>query len=168
MRSLRLSLLLTLGLALARAAYLTLRGFDVLGSSAEAQVKAVPPGHQEVAFLIPATAGETWERLVAALDALAEDWAARHPGAPRLLLRKTNAFVELTADVAELALWLEGERGQKLWIRWYKLTSENAPERWIQKLTQRQPPPLAVVGGDISDRASTIAQALNAHRGDWK
>src|SRR5262249_43237831 len=118
--------------------------------------------------LIPATAGETWERLVAALDALAEDWAARHPGAPRLLLRKTNAFVELTADVAELALWLEGERGQKLWNRWYKLTSENTPERWVQKPARRQPPPLAVIGGDISDRASTLAQALTAHRGDWK
>src|SRR5438067_2109190 len=112
--SLRLILYAALAAALAVAAYLTLRGFDLLGATTEAQVKAVPAGHQEVAFLMPATSGETWERLVAALDALRHDWAERHPGAPKLQVRKTNAFVELTADVAELTLWLKGGEDQKL------------------------------------------------------
>ncbi len=165
--SFRLILYAALAAALAAAAYLTLRGFDLLGASTEAQVRAVPQGHQEVAFLMPATSGETWERLVAALDALRHDWAERHPGATKLQLRKTKAFVELTADVAELTLWLKGSEDQKLWIRWYKLTSENTPGRWVEKLARRTPPPLAILGGDISDRALTLASDLRAHRGRW-
>jgi hypothetical protein len=167
MRLLRLSLFTILAAALVTAAYLTLRGFDLLGAPGEAAVKRVPQGHQEVAFLIPATGGETWERLVAALDALKRDWSERHPRGPELLVRKDNAFVELTADVAQLALWLEGRADQKLWIRWYKLTSENTAERWVEKLAQRDPPPLAVIGGDISDRALALALTMEAHRGKW-
>jgi hypothetical protein len=168
MRLLRLSLFAILAAALVTAAYLTLRGFDLLGAPGEASVKRVPQGHQEVAFLIPATGGETWERLVAALDALKRDWSERHPRGPQLLVRKDNAFVELTADVAQLALWLEGRADQKLWIRWYKLTSENTAERWVEKLAQRHPPPLAVIGGDISDRALALALTMEAHRGKWQ
>jgi hypothetical protein len=168
MRLLRLSLFAILAAALVTAAYLTLRGFDLLGAPGEAPVKRVPQGHQEVAFLIPATGGETWERLVAALDALKRDWTERHPRGPQLLVRKDNAFVELTADVAQLALWLEGRADQKLWIRWYKLTSENTAERWVEKLAQRRPPPLAVIGGDISDRALPLALAMQAQRGKWQ
>jgi hypothetical protein len=165
---LRLILYAALVGALAAAAYLTLRGFDLLGATSEAQVKSVPSGHQEVAFLMPATSGETWERLVAAVDALRRDWAARDPKRPQLEVSKTNAFVELTADVAELALWLKGGEDQKLWIRWYKLTSENTPVRWVEKLSQRSPPPLAVIGGDISDRALTLALTLKAQEGKWQ
>jgi hypothetical protein len=168
MRLLRFGLFAVLVAALVAAAYLTLRGFDLLGAPGEAPVKRVPQGHQEIAFLIPATGGETWERLVAALDALQRDWPQRHPRGPQLLVRKDNAFVELTADVAQLALWLEGREDQKLWIRWYKLTSENTAERWVEKLAQRKPPPLAVIGGDISDRALTLALAMEAHKKKWQ
>ncbi|HYT87288.1 MAG TPA: hypothetical protein VEL76_01080 [Gemmataceae bacterium] len=150
------------------AAYLTLRGFDLLGSPGAAQVRDVPAGHQEIAFLVPATSGDAWERLVAALDALHRNWPRDYPEAPRLHVRKDKAFVELTADIAELALWLEGADGARLWVRWYKLSSENSAEKWIEKLTQRDPPPLAVIGGDISDRALALAQALQAARGKWR
>src|SRR5260370_36072170 len=102
MRLLRLSLFAVLAAALVTAAYLTLRGFDLLGAPGEAPVKRVPQGHQEVAFLIPATGGETWERLVAALDALTRDWPERHPRCPQPLLRQDNAFGALTAGVTPL------------------------------------------------------------------
>src|SRR5271166_2647976 len=146
MRSPRLLIYLLIG-TLALAAYLTLRGFDVLGAPGAAQVRAVPPGHQEIAFLVPATGGDTWERLVAAVDALQTDWPRGYPQGPQLRVRKDKAFVELTADVAELALWLDGAERARLWLRWYKLSSENSAEKWIEKLAQRDPPPLAVVGG---------------------
>jgi hypothetical protein len=167
MRSHRLLLSVLAG-TLALAAYLTLRGFDLLGAPGAAQVREVPAGHQEIAFLVPATSGDAWERLVAALDALHRNWPRDYPEAPRLQVRKDKAFVELTADVAELALWLEGANRARLWLRWYKLSSENSVEKWIEQLTQRKPPPLAVVGGDISDRAVALARALQAARRKWR
>src|SRR5262245_5741228 len=108
------------------AAYLTLRGFDLLGAPGAAQVREVPAGHQEIAFLVPAPSVDPWERLVAALDALHRNWPRDYPEAPPLRIRKDKAFVELTADVAELALGLEGLDGARLWLRWYKLSSENS------------------------------------------
>ncbi len=166
MRRHRVFLFLLLAATLLTAGYLTLRGFDLLEWTA-AQVRPVPAGHQEIAFLMPATGGETWERLVAALDALAKEWPAHYPG-PRLRLAKEKAFVELTADVAELAVWLDGAEDQRLWIRWYKLTSDNGPARWIEKLAGRDRPPLAVIGGDVSDRALAIGLALEQQRQHWR
>src|SRR5436305_1499795 len=83
---------------------------------------AAPPGHQEIAFLVPASGGDTWERLVAAVDAMQADWPRGYPRGPQLRVRKDKAFVELTADVAELALWLDSAEGGRLWLRWYKLS----------------------------------------------
>ncbi|MCC6420225.1 MAG: hypothetical protein IT429_18475 [Gemmataceae bacterium] len=167
-RRVHLLLYLLLAGTLAGALYLTLRGFDLVGAPGAAQVRDVPPGDQEVAFLVPATASDTWERLVSAADALRRDWPKVYPGAPSLHVCKDKAFVELTADVAELALSLGGADRPKLWIRWYKLTSENSAGRWIEKLAARRPPPLAIIGGDISDRALIQAQALKVHRGQWQ
>ena len=72
------------------------------------------------------------------------DWPRGYPQGPQLRVRKDKAFVELTADVAELALWLDGAEGSRLWLRWYKLSSDNSADKWIEKLAQRDPPPLAV------------------------
>ena len=84
---------------------------------------------------MPATGGETWERLVSAMDALHREWPELYPEAPRLRLCKDKAFATLTAEVAELALWLEGAEGAKLWVRWYKLSSENSAARWVEPRT---------------------------------
>ncbi len=170
MRNPRLILSLVLIGTLVTAGYLTLRGFDVVGPPA-AQARPLPPGDQEIAFLMPATSGDTWERLVAAVKALHRDWAAEPnevPDRPTLHTDRSKAFVELTADVAEVALWLEGPGAHKLWIRWYKLSSENTSADWIERLAQRSPPPLAVIGGDISDRALKIGRALEKQRGRWR
>src|SRR5947207_2229485 len=142
MYRLRTLLLLALLGAMTLALWATLRGFDVFGA---AKVPHVPAGHGEIAFLLPATSGDTWERLVAAADALAREWPGLRRG-PALRLDKTRAFVELTADVAELALWPEGAEDAKLWIRWYKLSSERDETKWIDALIERGPPPLAVIG----------------------
>jgi hypothetical protein len=167
MNKARFAGLLILIIALTVAGYFTLRSFGLLGTTGLAEVKDVPPGHQEVAFLAAATSGDGWERLVAAVRQIEKDWASLEPDQPPLRVSYKRAFLELTADVPELALWLEGAKGAKLWIRWYKLSSEIDTRTWIQKLTRRATPPLAVLGGDSSDRALTLAQALEEARQQW-
>ncbi|HWY88658.1 MAG TPA: hypothetical protein VNX28_18235, partial [Gemmataceae bacterium] len=55
-----------------------------------AEVRAVPTGHREIAWISPATSGDSWERLVAALELLQKDpqgeWRGASPaGAARTL-----------------------------------------------------------------------------------
>jgi hypothetical protein len=168
MRVVRVLLVLLLVVALAGATYMSLRGFDWLGTSSAARTRPVPSGHQEVAFLLPAATNDGWERLIAALDVLERDWATFHPDSPRLRVNKDRAFIELTADVPEFSLWLEGHENAKLWVRWYKLSSEVDAGQWVQELSRRQPAPLAILGGDTSDRALVLARALEKQRSNWR
>ncbi len=167
MRGIRWLLLLLFAGLVAGASYLTLRGMGLWGGSALAEVKAVPAGHQEIALLAPATSNDAWERLVAAVALLEKEWPSAHPGSPRLRASFDQAFLPLTADVPEIGLRLEGGDAV-LWIRWYKLSSEIDGARWIEKLAPRSPPPLAVLGGDSSDRAYKLALALRDRRGQWR
>src|SRR5207237_266637 len=103
MRNLRL---LALGLLLAvvlLASYLTLRGLGLLGLESPGQVKAVPAGSQEIAVLLPATSSEMWERLVAAIKSLEEDWPHVFPKERPLVADYDRAFLSLTADVPEIS-----------------------------------------------------------------
>jgi len=168
MRNLRLVVLgLLLGVLLF-ASYLTLRGLGFLGSESPGQVKAVPAGHQEVALLMPATASEMWERLVAAVRALENDWPEVFPRQPRLVADYERAFLSLTADVPELSLYFEDQPNARLWIRWYKLSSESTSHTWVDNLSKRSPPPLAIIGGDTSERANRLATVLQQHRERWR
>ena len=58
----------------------------------------MPRGHQEIAWIAPATSGESWERLVAALKLLQND--------STLQVDYDKAFLPLTADVPEVAFHL--------------------------------------------------------------
>ena len=165
MRTIRF-IILTLMIATSLlAGYLTLSSLGVLGE-ALADVKRVPAGHQEVAFLAPATSFEAWERFVASVALLEREWPKVYPNSPKLIVNLDKAFLPLTADVPEIAFHL-GDCKEKMWVRWYKLTSELDGPRWVQKLAKRKPAPLAIVGGDTSDRALALAQALN-YQTDWK
>jgi hypothetical protein len=135
---------------------------------AGADYRPVPPGHQEIAFMAPATMTEAWERLVDAVDALAAKADGAAAGAPRIHIDKRRAFVELTAEVPEIAVWVDGAENARLWIRWYKLTGEFNSEKRIGRLTERSPPPLAVIGGDTSPRAMKLASELQKHRHLWQ
>jgi hypothetical protein len=126
--------------------------------------REVPAGDQEIVLLMPATSGDTWERFVAATDALAEE--ARATGKP-LTINKNRAFVEQTADVPEVVLGVPGVSG-KLWVRWYKLGGPNTAEKWLEELCDRPTPPLAIIGGEISGRAKVLAEALQKKRQHWK
>jgi hypothetical protein len=150
------------------AAYVLLHSQGLLDSSGPARVQDVPAGHQEIAFLGPATSADTWERLVAAVKALVKDWPKVYPHAPALVPSFEKAFLHLTADVPEVSLHFAGHERATLWIRWYKLSSESNSRAWIEKLAARDPPPLAIIGGENSDRAYTVARELAEFRNRWQ
>ena len=84
--------------------------------------------------------------------------APRHDW-PRLRVDDRRAFLDQTTAVPEVVLGVDGTAG-KLRIRWYKLTSETDSGYWVRRLAQRDPPPLAFIGGGTSDRAVELARAL--------
>lgn len=166
MFSLRWVPMVLLGSTFVLAVYLTLLGSGVLGHPS-LDVKATPEGHLEIAWLMPATSGSSWERFVAAALHLEKQWPKLYPNAPRLRTICENAFPNITAEVPELGLYVEG-RSEKLWVRWYKLSSHLDPETWINKMAQRGVPPLAIIGGDTSDRALSVARILRDHQKSWR
>src|SRR4051794_24119607 len=108
MRVLRWALAAGLSVLLAAALYQTLLGLDLLHHRTGGQVKAVAGGDQEVALIEPATNTDDWERLVAAVKYLRQDWPWLFPEEPALHVALDGAFPRLTADVPELALWRAG------------------------------------------------------------
>lgn len=145
------------------AGYFAAWSLGIWNAPGQAQVRPVPPGHQEIAWIAPATSGDAWERLVAALKLLQQDWPKLQSGALELDLDR--AFLDLTAEVPEIGLRLGPGDAGKLWVRWYKLSGDTDSRQWIVNLRQRGTPPLAVVGGDTSDRALALAKALaDAHK----
>jgi len=167
MKNIRTVVGLALAAALVLAGYLTLRGFEVLGAPA-ADVKPVPAGHQEVAWISPATSDDTWERLVEAVRYLTNNWMELFPDSPALESNFDRAFLDLTADVPEVGLWFRGQENAVLWLRWYKLASGVGTHAWVDKLIGRKRPPLAIIGGDTSDRAVHMARTLQERVGDWE
>ena len=157
-------LFLALFAGIGLAGYLVAR---ILDTSSQASVRPVPPGHQEIAWIAPATSGDGWERLVAALTLLQER-GSKPAGGAALRLDLDKAFLDLSADVPEIALTLDGSAATSLWVRWYKLSGENNSRQWIANLQKRDTPPLAIVGGDTSDRALALAEALKDAQGGWR
>jgi hypothetical protein len=115
--------------------------------------QAVPAGDREVAWLYSATSASTWERFVTA----AQNAAARPDLG--LTVDSSRAFPPQTTAVPEVALSVRGGSGRLL-LRWYKLTSDWKTDKWVQALSRRQPPPLAVIGGSSSDPAIELAKCL--------
>jgi hypothetical protein len=122
--------------------------------------RPVPPGDQEIVWLYAATQGESWERFVAGIRRLEKD----HPELELEVVQDTNVFPTQSTTVPELAVTL-GKNPGRLWFRWYKLTNDLTTRDWVEALTRRQPPPLAIIGGGSSDRAHDLATALNDLRG---
>jgi hypothetical protein len=159
MRHIRLTLsILIAGIALT-ALFVGLRGFGLLEKSSLARVKSVPRGDREIAWFHTSTNLSTWERFVAGARRLQKEW-------PELELDERNAFLEQTTGVPEIALRVKG-CDAKLWLRWYKLTSDAGVDRWVEALAERDPAPLAIIGGGSSDRALDLARVMN-RRTAWR
>lgn len=120
----------------------------------EARPRPVARGDQEVVWLNAATSAVAWERFVTALRQVQGE-----RGEAGLRLDDGNAFPLQTTAVPEVALYRQGEKS-RLWIRWYKLAGDLQGDDWVEALTQRTPPPLAIIGGGSSDRARDLAVKL--------
>lgn len=144
---------------------LALRELGIWVEFEPGRIRPVEPGDREIAWLAPATSAETWERLVKAVRLLANDCQKTHGTGSKLSLNDARAFLQLTADVPELGLSF-GDSGT-LWIRWYKLSGGNDVGHWIEALRRRGRPPLAIVGGETSDRALALADILAQKQDAW-
>lgn len=165
MRS-RFWFLAALAAGLGLTGYWTAQRLGIWGWPSQAHVRPVPPGDQEIAWIAPATSGDSWERLVAALRQMQQNGPKnRLDDALQLDLEK--AFLDLTADVPEIGLSLGGPTSAKLWVRWYKLSGDNDSRHWIANLRDRRQPPLAIIGGDTSDRALALAESLREAQPSW-
>lgn len=157
MRRIRIVLIL-LFVGLLVTGYITLRALGFFGASAGARAKAVPKGDQEIAYIQAATSGSSWERFVSGIRHLRDEF-------PDLEIDEASAFPDQTAAVPEIGLGFKG-CPSKLWIRWYKMTSEAGIRDWVAELARRNPAPLAITGTGSSDRARDLAEALTAQK-DW-
>ncbi len=116
----------------------------------------VRAGEREVVWLYPATDATSWARFVAAVRRTAE-----RLGHDRSSVQAddTSAFPQQTTTVPEVSL-SGSEPDFRFVFRWYKLTSDWKTSKWIEALLERQPPPLAIIGGSSSDSASELAATL--------
>jgi hypothetical protein len=142
--------ILSAGLALV-AAYLVLwpRASD------QAQPLPVKAPDQEIVWLSHATNIRDWERFVTAMR------RAKTAGM-ELIVDESKAFPEETTEVPEVTLAVKGKKGRLL-FRWYKLTGELTRSDWVVALMKRNPPPLAIIGGNTSESAITLARKLQEH-----
>jgi hypothetical protein len=116
----------------------------------------VGSGDREIAWLYSANNASTWDRFVTAVTTTTR---RLHADGLEVRVDVARAFPLETTAVPELALSLPGGKGRLL-FRWYKLTSDWKTEKWVQALTNRHPPPLAILGGSASDPAIELANAL--------
>ncbi len=119
---------------------------------------SVPTGDQEIAWFNTTTSGANWERFVSGVHRA----SLLTPG---MTVDDEAAFLDQTTAVPEVVIGMEGRAG-KLRIRWYKLSSDHRPTFWMKLLAQRDPAPLAIIGGGSSDRALEMAWAL-ARQTEW-
>jgi hypothetical protein len=117
-----------------------------LGGPRAAQVTS---GSREIVWLMPATSGVSWERLVQAMKRSAQE--------QQLQIQETRDAADLLPEVI-----LRGA-GEPISFRWYKLTSDWTADYWCRQLLKRDPPPLAIISGSTTNMARQVATALHEH-----
>jgi hypothetical protein len=114
----------------------------------------VAPGDQEIVWLSPATNVRDWERFVTAV-------LKARPEGLQLRVDDSRAFPRETTEVPEIRLAVAGKTGG-LVFRWYKITGDHKISDWVRDLARRDPPPLALIGGNTSHSALELARRLQA------
>ena len=123
---------------------------------------SVPVGDREIVWLNNTTSGDGWSLFVIGIKRIEMPVNGQPSG---LSVDDSNAFPVQSTDVPELVVSRAGTVG-KLHIRWYKVSSESPIEDWVTALANREPAPLAIIGGSTSDWAQKLAEALDA-RESW-
>jgi hypothetical protein len=126
------------------------------------EASEVRRGDQEIAWLHLATESATWERFVEGMNHARAALAKASPPVA-LEVDDSQAFPSQTTAVPEVALRVPGTSA-RLWIRYYKLTSETNAAYWVRKLAERTPAPLAIVGGSTSEQARDLARELRERK----
>jgi hypothetical protein len=125
------------------------------------QIRPAPlrDDESEVVWLYSATNESSWERFVTAVSLASERLRAADP-LSEIGVEAASAFPQHTTAYPELAVKVR--RGsQRLVFRWYKLTSDQKTEQWVQALLGgERRAPLAIIGGSSSDQAKEIALSL--------
>jgi hypothetical protein len=116
-------------------------------------VPALSSEEQEIAWLMPATNRPNWDRFLEAARLL-----VAHSGG-ELSWASDPVLARGSRDIPGFALARRNGTG-RLWFRWYKLTSDYSAEHWLAGLLRRRPKPLAILGGNTSDRALELARLL--------
>ncbi|HEY7327532.1 MAG TPA: hypothetical protein VH592_07830 [Gemmataceae bacterium] len=151
----RPSILIALSAAVVVGAVVVVfQGPPALGRPAPVPVLA---GQREIVWLYPATDAASWERFVEAVRRTAKRLRRDRPS---VQADDKLAFPQQTAAVPEVSLSWNGAEDRYV-FRWYKLTGDWKTRDWIEALLQRQPPPLAIIGGSSSDSARELATCLN-------
>ncbi len=151
-------------IAVAAAGYVAFRHPQSLGFPAPPEVRPVPSGDQEIAWIHTATNSTNWERFVEGVRHVEQTLRESKPELG-LAADFSNAFPEQTTVVPEVVLRVHGSP-HRLWFRWYKLTADQGNAYWVEKLAHRNPPPLAIIGGGSSDRARDLARELQNIRAE--
>lgn len=144
--------LLLVVLAFAALLAFVIRPSWLASPRALAEPRPVPPGDQEIAWIHTTTNGTTWERFLTGLKRV-------EMLVPGLQIDDSEAFLDESTAVPQVIVRKEGHAGA-LHIRWYKITSEVTTAHWIRSLSERNPAPLAIIGGGSSDRALELAHSL--------
>lgn len=111
--------------------------------------ESVPIGCREIAWLAPPSSSLPWQRLVTAAQLCISKGAI-----PGCSLEDSNAFPTDSATIPEFRVqW----KNKSLIWRWYR---EGEDSLVTEKLLQRNPPPLALVGGSNTDSAKQLAEVL--------
>ena len=120
--------------------------------------ESVPDGDWEVAWINTPTAADTWDEFVTGVKRI-------EMAVPGVVVDTSEAFPEQTTSVPEVVVSRPPHAG-KLRFRWYKTGTGAATSDWVAALAQRDPAPLAIIGGWSSDRAIELAELLNRQQ-DW-
>ncbi len=79
----------------------------------------------------------------------------------------SRAYPDRSTDVPEVTVRRSGS-AHFLRIRWYKQSSQAKVTDWVKALSERNPPPLAFMGGGSTDRALELAETLRENADHWK